>query len=428
LTQIKPFRGIRYNDRLLKNASLLITPPYDVISAEEQEYYYDQNPKNVIRLILGKEFPQDTKKNNRYTRAREFISLWFGEGTLCQEDTDSIYGYTQTFPTPDGTIVTRRGFIALMTLEDWNTRGVFPHEKTFKKPKSDRLNLMRATQSNLCPIFSFFSDPARAISPFLDTLMSARRLFQFTDDDGIEHLLARSDDQQLIQSLVQEMSDKKIYIADGHHRYETALAFRDELEKKGVAQDAHRSVMMYCTPVEDGGIFTLPSHRIISLQHPIDVLSFLNDLSPYAEVDARPAGGDELVSAISALTEKGKGNFFFYPGGDTGYLISIKDFDKINSFFPKSMPDVVRRLDVSILQNVIIEGILGIREPEMSYSKDIFKVREQVTGGEKIAFFINPTTTDEVIRVSGTGIRLPHKSTYFYPKIPSGLVFHKMPE
>jgi len=428
MAEIKPFRAYRYNDRLLDMAERVTTPPYDVISDRDQENYYDQNPYNVIRLILGKTFPDDDEGNNRYTRAREFLDLWISEGVIVQEKADSLYGYTQTFTTVAGDTLTRRGFVGLMKLEDLGTGAVFPHEQTFSKHRTDRLNLMRAVECQLSTIFSLYADPGGKTVDLLDTVVSSRELARYTDQQGVEHRLTRCDDDEVISSLSKHLVDCPVFIADGHHRYETALLYRDELNARGVPGDAHRYVMMNLTPMEDPGVYVLAPHRVVSLHPGFDEAAFLKRMREYFEVSALKVIENDLEELFSVLERSGKENFGYYSGKDTAYLFSVKDMPSVLRFLPDDMNEVVKSLDVSILRRVIIEKLMDIPSVDISFTRDVGEAVEMMRSGDRAAFFVNPTTVDEVKKVSRVGELMPQKSTFFYPKVCSGLVFHLLRE
>ena len=426
MTTIKPFRGFHYTNRLLNNACNIIAPPYDVISEKKQEYHYDQSPKNVIRLILGKELSGDNEKNNRYTRANEFLSLWLDDGTLVMDQDESIYGYSQTFSSPSGKLLKRSGFIALMRLEDLKSGNIYAHEMTYENPKSDRLKLTRSTGFQLSIIFSLYKDTKSETKELIKNIMDAPHLSSFTDNLGIEHILTASSDKTLHGKIKEMMGDKKVFIADGHHRYETIMAFRDEMEGKGVITNAHHYAMIYFVPIEDEGVFTLPSHRIVKTPLDFDEVAFRKELGRYFRLEAFSSDDVGISSVISILEKEGKRNFVYYPGGQKSYLVKLSDFDSVLKFFPKDMPEEVKKLDVSILQNVIIEKIMGLKEPEISYTTDSHDAFSIVRETGSLAFLINPTSVDELTEVSFAGERMPHKSTYFYPKVPSGLLFYNL--
>jgi uncharacterized protein (DUF1015 family) len=423
---IRPFRAVRYNDRLLAHAACLMTPPYDVISPDGQEFYYDQSPFNVIRLDYGREFPDDTDTNNRYTRSRDFLANWLRDGVLVEDDADSIYGYRQVYRDQAGNVRIRDGFVALLLIEEWSKGTVYPHERTSSGPKQDRLRLVRATGHQMSFIFSLFSDPKGETAGLIADVSASPVVTRYTDEDEVEHILTRCTDQRTHAALNSAMDERKVFIADGHHRYETFLAFREEAKRLGTTGDAYRYAAMYFTPLEGEGLTILPCHRIVALDEPIDEAALVEKLEGLFTVQAFEKGEDNTARLLSSLSAKGKGSFGFYPGNDRSYLLTLTDRDRIDRFFPAGMSDVIKGLDVSILQHVVITGLLGIAAPSIVYSEDARRALGAAAGGRSAAFLVNPTTAEEVREASLGGERMPQKSTFFFPKLSSGLGLYRM--
>ncbi len=322
---VKPFRAVRYNERLLKYAENLMAPPYDVISPEQQELYYDQSPFNIIRLILGKEFPGDSEGYNRYTRARDFLDNWQRDKILVTDDELSLYGYSQIYREPTGRTVRRDGFVALLFIEEWEKGSVFPHERTYSGPKADRLRLVRATRHQMSFIFSLYSDPPGETAPLIKGINESPEVTRYLDEEGVEHIFTRCTDREIHAALSATMKDKKVFIADGHHRYETFLAFRDELDRQGVKADGHRWAIMYFAPLEGDAITILPCHRIISTAKPINEPAVVKELGRFFTVETYDASDRNAALFIEALEHKGKGSFGFYTGRDHYYLLTLSD-------------------------------------------------------------------------------------------------------
>jgi uncharacterized protein (DUF1015 family) len=423
---IKTLRSVRYNERILAHAENLMAPPYDVISPDDQELYYDLSPFNVIRLILGKEFPDDTEGKNRYTRAREFLENWMRDGILAQDDSPSVYGYSQVYRDSAGQARKRDGFVALLRLEEWGAGDVFPHEHTYSGPKADRLKLLRATGHQLSCIFSLYSDPEQATARIVDTIVGSPEVTRYTDRGGVEHILTRCTDTAVHEGLIAAMRDKKVFVADGHHRYETMLAFRAEMREKGAAGDAHDYVLVYFVPLEGDAITILPCHRIVEIDGPPDEEDAVRLMSEAFSVETFEKGGEGTTRFIQALERKGKGSLGFYPGGDRYFLLSDPDDRTIGRFFPPDMKDEIRGLDVSILHHVVIAGLLSIRSPRFTYSHDAREALDRAVWGKYMAFIVNATKIEEIKAASLIGERMPQKSTFFYPKPASGLVFYRV--
>jgi uncharacterized protein (DUF1015 family) len=428
LAVIKPFRAVRYEDKLLKDAASLVAPPYDVISEAQKEHYYDLSPYNVIRLILGKQFPEDADGQNQYTRARDFISLWLKKGVLVHEGKDSIYGYSQVFKNQSGDVVKRRGFVALVELSNWGEKGVFPHERTNKKPKADRQMLAKTTGFSLSFIFSLFSDESGKTKNLIKKITTDRELARYKDEDEVEHVFTICDDAEIHQSLAKALEDNNVFVADGHHRYETALAIKEEMMKDGNKPDSLNYVMMYFCPMEGEGITILPSHRVITIPDNFDDKKFVEEVGRYFEVEkinsnSAEEGASEFLGRVEVM---GKGSIGCSLGDDNFYILKLMDIESVQKFFPSSMHDLVKDLDVTILRSVIVEGIMGIDNPDIVYTKDGAEAIKMSGDAKKAAFLINPTKIEEVREVSLMGERMPQKSTYFYPKVSSGLLLYKL--
>ena len=403
-----------------------MSPPYDVISEADQELYYDMSPFNIVRLILGREFPDDHEHNNRYTRARDFLTHWRRDGIFVTDDEPSFYGYSQTFKTASGERLTRNGFVGAVKIEEFGKGDIFPHEKTYDAPKSDRLNLLRATRTQMSTVFMLFSDPEGKSRKEIERVLGGSELCRFTDRDGVEHALTRVTDPALHKTISKMMADKKIIIADGHHRYETAVNFRDEMERAGAMGDGHRYVMAYLSPMEDPGVCVLPTHRVVSLPDGFDRGSFLKKLENFFTVTVIAPDDRGAFVLIEALEKSGNKHFGLAFGDTMYYLFGLADACGIAGFFPSGMADTIKSLDVSILHHVIIDNLLGIEEPKIVYTKDPAIASSMIKGEKAVAFFLNPTDIDDVKRVSFSGERMPQKSTYFYPKVYSGLVLYRV--
>src|SRR3972149_4062903 len=262
---IKPFCGLRYNKEIIADMSSVVTPPYDVISPEGQERYYQIHPNNIIRMDFGKDFSGDTKKTNKYTRAAEFLSNWRKQGILKQEDAPAIYIYDQEFLSGNRWQV-RRGFVALVKLEPFDKGYIYPHEQTLPGPKADRLKLTQSCQANLSSIFALFPDGNSEVDRYLSAMAVTKPEIDFTDDTGVKNKLWVIKEKQTIDRLVTLMKEKPLFIADGHHRYETSLAYKEQMRKEdGTLKDdlPFDYVMMVCVSMSNPGLKILPAHRLL---------------------------------------------------------------------------------------------------------------------------------------------------------------------
>lgn len=421
MAKIIPFCGIRYNQALIKNPQLVVTPPYDTISKEEQSKFYQTSKYNFIRLILGKEEKGDTRDSNKYIRARELLKSWLNKGILVKDALPSIYIYEQTYEIEDKPF-RRIGFIALMKLELDSRRVVFPHEKTFCKPKEDRLALLKATKANLSPIFGLYSDRGFKIDRLLEMECSETNPIVDIKFQAVKNRLWKVEDEDTIRQLKKLMLDKKIFIADGHHRYEVAC-FYHKLSKNSKNTNSGY-VMTYFCNLHSKGLKILPTHRVI---RNIDA-DKISALSRYFKMESF-SSKDSLFLELR-MAKRGEHLFGLCLGRKEFYLLKIQN----RKMFPINKSEIgleihYNNLDVVLLHNLILSKILRIKEKntEILYTRDEDLAVRFVEGGKyKAAFFMNPPQAKEVANVASLLRRMPHKSTYFYPKPLSGLVINKL--
>ncbi|MBC8284831.1 MAG: DUF1015 domain-containing protein [Nitrospinae bacterium] len=428
MIEVIPFRGLLYNPDITSTLDEVIAPPYDVISPDQQEALYKKNPHNVVRLILGKEFETDSDSDNRYTRSAKVFKDWISEGVLRKDDEPGFYLYSQEYEF-EGEKFCRVGFFARVKTEDFSEGNICPHEFTLSKAKTDRTKLLNACHANFSPIFGLYSDPEGQIDSYLNKGTKSEPL-SVIDDGKVLHKIWRLNNDNNNQIISDLIRDKKIYIADGHHRYETALAFAKENEET-IPDSSH--VMMFLTNMDSGSMSIFPIHRVVKSPTPFDREAFLKRVSEYFEVIPwnTEVNGPEIKSR---LLEFGKDRITFcaYMGKDQTYTLIANDPRNILPLLDKDEPKDLQVLDVVQLHTIIFREILKIdtREKEnqqfVAYKVNSEEAMERVDAGEyDIAFFMNPTPIDEVRRLAGMGIRLPQKATFFYPKLLSGLVINK---
>lgn len=420
MAEIFPFYGLRYNAKKVKNLNKIFAPPYDIISEKEQKKLYRQHPFNVVRLILGNIYPKDSTKNNRYTRAANFLNRWIKNKILIQEAKPAIYIYVQDYRL-DGTKKTRIGFIARIKLDD--KKGCLPHEHTLVKPKEDRLMLLRAVRANLSPIFSFYLDKKDQVEKILQPFTRKQPILNFIDKDKIRHKFWQFDDEKAIKKIRKLMQQKHIFIADGHHRYEVALTFRDEMRQKGKQEkNGFNYVMMYFTSFNEKNLSILPTHRILTeidgLEDKIKILD-----QYFKKIVFKKMG--ELFLALRKNTGFSLGMYY----QNKFYLLKIKNRTLQNRLMKKT-PATWKNLEVALLNKIVLEHIFRLGEQEkeekICYARDPkFAVKEVNKQAKRIAFFLNPTKPEQVKNVALSRNRMPQKSTYFYPKLITGLVINK---
>lgn len=430
---IKPFRGLRYNQDVITDISAVVTPPYDVISPQEQERYYQAHPNNIIRLDLGKDFSCDTEKTNKYTRAAELLKSWREKGILKQEDDPAIYIYDQKFLSGNRWLV-RRGFIALVKLEPFDKGYIYPHEQTLPGPKADRLKLTQSCRANLSSIFALFPDDNNAIDTYLSMTTITRPEVDFLDDTGVKNKLWVIKEKQTIDNLVALMKEKPLFIADGHHRYETALVYKEQMRKENIRNGDDLPsdyVMMVCVSMNNNGLKILPAHRLVRNIKNYRFDRILQSIQESFEVELL-GKGCRVEDFMSSLNDETKGHTFIMYAGqeDAYYKLRLGNEKLLDAVFAKDHPEW-KHLDAGILHGMIINKILGINSDDVTvkdyvkYVKDEAEAVSLVQSGQyQLAFFLNPTPIEQVKEIAMARKVMPPKSTYFYPKLITGIVIN----
>jgi len=433
MAEIIPFKALRYDPDQVKLEDVL-TQPYDKITPEMQSRYYEQSAHNLVRIILGKAGETDTDNFNVYTRAAEYLHDWRSGGILRQDPVPGIYAYSQTFTVP-GTrdLQERRGLIALGRIHDYADGVVHRHEQTLSKPRADRLNLLRATRAHFGQIFMLYSDPRHEIEGLLKSRMEEDPDISLLDEYETLHRVWRIQDPSLIQAVQQKMQDKKLLIADGHHRYETALAYRNERRAETGGSDPnaqHEFVMMTLIPMESRGLVILPTHRIVHGLMDFDRERMLEAAGQFFDND-RIDLRTESRSATTLLGQAGENGTAFVAVTRQGpYLMRAKQ-DAIQHAL-RELPVLQRELDVVQLHRVMLERVLGISEEairnqeNVRYERDAFEAISWVRQGANVAFLMNPAKIEQVRDIAFGGEVLPQKSTDFYPKLLSGLAIYAL--
>lgn len=403
MAKVIPFRGIFYNPAKVSGDEV-IAPPYDIITPEYREVLYQKSPYNIVRIDFGKEFQGDDDSNNRHTRAKDFFEQWIREGVFVRDEQPSFYAYEIDYNL-HGETKRLRGILAMVKIEELG-RGVYPHEATHSKPKADRLNLMRACLANISPIYSLYNSPEKITTGIIDNISGAPYI-SAKDMDGATHKLYKISEESKIDLIIRELSDKAIFIADGHHRYEVALEF-----KKEMGEGPWEYVLMFLANMADHGIAVLPTHRMVKGIKREDVLGRL-------EPDFAIQTCGLECDIVERLSHEGKNTFGLYLGSnEKWYILKYKGTDL------EDVPSVLRSLDVVVLHELIIKKDLGITD--VAYEMDITESIKRVRKGDFDAvFFLNPTGVNDVEKVALSGLRMPPKSTYFYPKLLTGMVINK---
>ncbi len=430
MVDIVPFSGYLYNQEKTGPIDQVIAPPYDVISPDAQEKLYAKSPYNVVRLILGKQSPDDTDQDNRYTRAAAVFNDWIASGVLTKDPAPAFYVYSQDYNF-QGRQLSRMGFFARVKVEDFSTGNICPHEFTLAKAKKDRTQLLETCRANFSPIFGLFSDPEGDVDQQLATVQQEDP-FAVVEDGEVTHRFWRLQDSQVIAAIANKFKKNKITIADGHHRYETALGYHNA-HAGDVPDSAH--VMMFLTNLNSENMSIFPIHRMIRCPEAFDGKEFLSRLSLFFEVE--PIATGATAKDITSLLEKsGAGEneiaFVVYLGKNNAHLLKLKDPANVIPFLQPDEPEAMQVLDVIQLHALVLRHLLHIdtklteHQQYMTYKVDMNVAMEGVQSGEcDLAFFMNATKMDQVRELAEQGIRLPQKATFFYPKLLSGLVINK---
>ncbi len=443
MAKIVPFRGLRYNPDQIRDLATVMAPPYDLISPALQNELYARHPYNVVRLTLGKTGEQDDDSNNRYSRAAADFAQWQQDRILVRDSAPSIYLYDQEFCLEKGETVVRKGVVALSRLEEFSSGVVKPHEKTLAEPKADRFRLIKACSANLSPIFSLYSDPCCVLDSLTKKLKERDPDLEVTDDEKVIHRLWQISDPDIIDKAQDLLASKPLFIADGHHRYETALNYRNYMRERHPefsGKELFNYVLMYFANMEDQGMLIFPTHRLVYGLKDFDLPALLEVLDEYFEVEAREMDLSDIAvrcEARSLLQEKGAHGhtLALYAGGRTLYYLTLRDPQTMDRFFDDKASKALRTLDVSILHRLIFEKLLGIdpeaqeKQTNLKYVKNFDEPFESVVSGEfQAAFLMNPPRMSEVRDVANAGEKMPQKSTYFYPKLLTGLVINPIEE
>ena len=434
MAKIFPFQALRY-DPAKVTVQDVVTQPYDKISPAMQERYYQASPYNLVRVILGKAEPGDNEQQNVYSRAAASLKAWRGAGVVAQDREPSLYLYTQTFTVPgdaSGKRLERRGLIAAGQLEAYDEKVVFRHEQTLSKPKADRFNLLQATQAHFGQIFMLYSDPGGEVDGILSQTTPPD--VEVTDEYDVLHRLWKVSDPTTIERVQKAMSDKKLIIADGHHRYETALNYRNDMRQKtGRSGDApYERLMMTLVNMESTGLVVLPTHRVVVGLEGFDMAATLNGLRKYFDVEKLELAGD-LKAATEKLRVAGQDRTALLAVSATAYyLLRAHQHQQSDSLAGQS--EQQRALDVVQLHKLVLEETLGMSEESIREQKNLKYVREaseaveEVRRGANVAFLMNPVRMQQVKDIAFGGEVLPQKSTDFFPKLLSGLTIYSLEE
>jgi uncharacterized protein (DUF1015 family) len=424
MAEIAAFRGILYTDKA-GPADKLLAPPYDVISPAEREQLAALDPHNCVRLILPSGDGDD-----KYAAAARELQSWLADGILARDEQPALYRYHQSF-SAEGRSATRKGFICRIRLSRFDEGVVLPHERTLAGPKADRLKLKRATRAHLSQVFGLYSDPARESDQPFAAVEREPPAISATTSDGVHQRLWRLTDAAAQKNVIDILRDKKIYIADGHHRYETMLALRDELRPEAVsARSSVEYGTIFLANMDDPGLVVFPTHRVVHGLLAFDLRAVIEGAQRWFEVDEQPLAAAEVVRATLAQKGARAPTFGLAHGLSIAYLTLKPDAD-LSAAPSLAGPPVLRTLDVTLLHALVIEGLLGIdrraqeEQLNLRYVKDMQAALDEAQApGVQAVLLMNPTRVEQVRAAADAGEVMPQKSTFFYPKLASGLVIN----
>lgn len=435
--QIKAFKAFRFDSDVVGDAVDCVAPPYDVISDAQQQRLYEKNDHNIVRIIKGKTNSSDNDKTNQYTRAADYLNDWIDTGALREDVKEAIYGYVQDFEISEKKYQ-RLSFIASAKPEEFG-QVVRPHEKILEKPMIDRLNLLKATSAKFGLVFMMYEDKDQVAERIIEKATQSEALIDFVDEQGVRHRLFELTDEKDILAITVMMADKSCIIADGHHRYTTGLAYSKQHPEAGGGCQ-----MMAFSNICHEGMIVLATHRLVSGLADYDFGALLEGLEKNFEMTkhsfersaAKEQAKEAMLEQLKEQLGTEKNAFGIYSSGEAFYVAVLKDVGAMDIAVPQQSR-AWRSLDVTVLHKLILEELLGIDEKKLAiggyvqYVKDTHSAIDdsiaKVDAGEKqAAFFMNPPRLEQIQKVADEGERMPQKSTYFYPKVYSGLTINKL--
>lgn len=440
MADIRPFRGIRYNQEAIGDLSLVVAPIYDVIDDKARDAYYNKHPYNIIRLILNRPKKSDSDPEQPYIRAAEFLDRWLAQNVLIQDPVPGMYLYRQRY-LMDSEYKECTGLIARVRVVDFAEGVVLPHEDIMPKPLADRMKLLSRTRANLSTVYTLYSDPAERLKEPVLSEMERFPLAQFQTTDGLAHDVWGVCDEKFVNKMVKFFAGKQLYIADGHHRYQTALEYSRKLRESGELtddDDPRNFLMMMIVEMENPGLSVLPVHRVVTTQD-LNMDAVIKGLEKWFAVIAvdMPRGpmSGQVFHLLQQLESAGKSGCAFgvFLKGGRFLLLTWKEGLDVDKEVPGDCSSAYKTLDVTVLQKLVIEKVLGIApdresvERNLEFTRDALEAIRQVESGPaSMAFLVNPTRVEQVKDVADHGDKMPQKSTYFYPKPCSGVVMNRI--
>lgn len=432
MADVRPFRGLRYGAAFIPQLHKVLAGPFDVVSPEEQRTLYAQSPFNIVRIELGEARPGDTPSDNRYTRAAALLQSWLRDGTLVHDQQEAFYLSRHTFR-KDGREYARWELYAQVRLEEWEKRVVLPHEHTLPGAKEDRLNLLRAVKTNVSPVYGLYPDADGAVTRLLEAQAAGAPLAQVAEWRDTSFQVWAITSAAATRAISDALRDRRLYIADGHHRYETALNYRNERRAAGAGEgdEGHNFVLMALTAVQDPGLLVLPLHRLLRRLPPERLRDLPARLEADWHVERVPAHGRDPAAALQRLAAARPLPCFALYGLEAGMALVIRPraLEALRALLPEGMAPPLKALDLSLLHEVVFHRYLGIGrdgadvERSLGYEHEAAEALRAVDAGAyQLAVLVNATRVEEMVAVADAGEKMPQKSTFFYPKLPTGLV------
>lgn len=439
MAEVIPFNGVLYNPQKV-DAGSVMAPPYDIVTPEFKEILYKKSPYNIIRIDFGKDNAGDNEKENRYTRASNSLNEWLKQEILIKDTEPSFYCYEADYKI-NGQKKKLRGFLGIVKIEELASGKIHPHEMTYSKPRTDRLNIIRFCEANISPIFSLYSSPNRLTSSILEKLSEEKPFIEAKNGDNFIHRLWQISDKTSIETIKKDLSNKDIIIADGHHRYETALEFKNEMDKvrgqgSGRSDSARRLaprvrgqdsevkpwdyVMMFLVNMEDADLTVLPAHRLAEIKNKVQIKESLKPYFDITTIKFDDSTEKQAMQEMLSSIQNSKNSLGMLIKDEKAFcILNFKGaLSEINSH------ESLKKLDVTILHKLVFEKLLGVDKFEYEMDPDLV-VDKVKNSRHQTAFFLPPTKIHDVKEVALAGQRMPPKSTYFYPKLLTGMVIYK---
>ncbi len=435
MAEIRPFRGVHYHQSLTGDWPAVICPPYDIIAPQLQQELYQRSENNFVRLEFGRELPQDTVTDNKYTRAAATLEQWLKQGVLEVDEAPAIYLHDHYF-THQGKEYKRRGIVALVRLEEWDKMVVRPHEGTVAESMKDRLSLLWALQANTSPILALYEDQGQQISSLLASQERSEPLINLRSVDGEGHIVWAITEAEAINQISSSLAEQPLYIADGHHRYESALAYQRErrVSSPSTSKDeAFNFVMMTLVDFADPGLVILPPHRLVRGISKPTLNELTAKLKVFFEIEELPLSAPgvwQQVDDLLAETNEVR-LILFGPATEHLFVLRLRDLAAVSQMVPYFHSELYQRLDVSIVDHIILEKLLALssdnEKTALAYSYDRLDAIDRVLAQEyQLALLLSPVKAETIKAIADVGDKMPRKSTYFYPKLPSGLIFYRL--